>query len=42
MAFSPPAMAILKRILYEIAVCIAVVGGENSIQRPWADSCKLA
>ncbi len=42
MAFSPPAMTIPKRILYGIAVCIAVVGGENSIQRPCADSRRLA
>ena len=41
MAFSPPALMIPKRILYGIVVCIAVVGGENSIQRPWADSCRL-
>ncbi len=30
---SPPA----KRILYEIAVSIAVVGGENAIQRHRAE-----
>jgi hypothetical protein len=29
MAFSPPAMTVTKRILYGIAVGIAVVGGEN-------------
>jgi len=42
MAFSPPAMTIPKRILYGITVGIAVVGGENSIQRPGANSCRLA
>ncbi len=42
MAFSPPAMTIPKWILYRIAVGIAVVGGENSIQRPGADCCRLA
>jgi hypothetical protein len=39
---SPPAMTILKWILYGIELCLTVVGGENSIQRPWADSCRLA
>jgi hypothetical protein len=33
MAFSPPAMMIQMRILFSIPVGIAVVGGENSIQR---------
>ncbi len=34
MAFSPPAIMIPKRILYGMAIGIAVVGGENAIQRP--------
>ncbi len=36
MAFSPPAIMIPKRILYWMAIGIAVVGGENAIQRPGA------
>ena len=38
MAFSPPALMIATRIYYGIAVGIEVVGGENSIQRPVADT----
>ncbi len=34
MAFSPPAMVFPKRNLLGNAVGIALVGGENSIQRP--------
>ncbi len=38
MAFSPPALMIPKRILNGITVGIAVVGGENAIQRPGTES----